>query len=82
MFVFDQRVSIIHGSKQGSYSMCHACRIPLSDNEKKTYKNMSISCPKCYDNLTDKQKKRFAMRQYNIKNSPNVKIYSKFSNCY
>ena len=37
-YVFDQRVSIIHGSKQGSYSMCHACRIPLSDNEKKTNK--------------------------------------------
>ena len=69
-FVFDQRVSIIHGSKQGSYSMCHACRIPLSDNEKKTNKYIEgISCPKCYDNLTDKQKKRFAMRQYNIKNS-------------
>ena len=50
--------------------MCHACRIPLSDNEKKTNKYIEgISCPKCYDNLTEEQKKRFAMRQYNIKNS-------------
>ena len=69
-YVFDQRVSIIHGSKQGSYSMCHACRIPLSDNEKKTNKYIEgVSCPKCFDNLTENQKKRFAMRQHNIKNS-------------
>ena len=69
-YVFDQRVSIVHGSKQGTYSMCYACRIPLSNNEKKTNKYIEgISCPKCYDNLTEEQKKRFAMRQYNIKNS-------------
>ena len=69
-YVFDQRVSIVHGSKQGTYSMCYACRIPLSNNEKKTNNYIEgISCPKCYDNLTEEQKKRFAMRQYNIKNS-------------
>ena len=41
-YVFDQRVSVIHGSKQGSYSMCHACRIPLSDNEKKLINTLKV----------------------------------------
>jgi len=28
-----------------------------------------VSCPKCFDKLTEDQKKRFAMRQFNIKHA-------------
>ena len=30
-FVFDGRVAVDHKLRQGSYHMCHACRMPLSD---------------------------------------------------
>ena len=34
-FVFDGRVSVKNGLKDGTYKMCHACRKPLSSNETK-----------------------------------------------
>ena len=37
-FVFDNRVSIKHGLKQGSYSVCSGCRKPLSTKENNTCK--------------------------------------------
>ena len=33
-FVFDERVSVRHGLAEGDYDMCHACRMPLSAEEK------------------------------------------------
>ena len=69
-YVFDQRVSVKHGSKPGTYSMCHGCRLPISKNDKKSKKYIEgITCPKCHDKLTVDQKKRFAMRQFNIKHN-------------
>ncbi len=69
-YVFDQRVSVKYGLKPGTYSMCHGCQIPISENDKKSNKYIEgISCPKCHDKLTIDQKKRFAMRQFNIKHN-------------
>ena len=66
-YVFDNRISIKHKLKQGSYSMCSGCRKPVSQNEKKSSKYVEgISCPKCNDYLTSDQKSRFAMRQKQI----------------
>ena len=66
-YVFDNRISIKHKLKQGSYSMCSGCRKPVSQNEKKSSKYVEgISCPKCHDYLTCDQKSRFAMRQKQI----------------
>ncbi len=66
-FVFDNRISVKHKLKQGSYSMCSGCRQPVSLEEKKSNKYIEgISCPKCHDLLTDLQKSRFAMRQRQI----------------
>jgi len=73
-YVFDKRISVIHGSKQGSYSMCYGCRMPISEIDKKSNKfKEGISCPYCFDSLTKDQKKRFAMRQYNKVNN-HIKI--------
>ncbi|RZW04404.1 MAG: rhodanese-related sulfurtransferase, partial [Rhodobacteraceae bacterium] len=33
-FVFDQRVSVGHGVRQGQYDLCHACRRPLAAPDK------------------------------------------------
>ena len=66
-YVFDNRVSVTHKLKIGTYSMCSGCRKPMSIQEKKSKKYVEgVSCPKCYDYLTESQKKRFAMRQKQI----------------
>tara|TARA_B100001013_G_C24596733_1_gene437106 strand:- start:266 stop:1168 length:903 start_codon:yes stop_codon:yes gene_type:complete len=66
-YVFDNRISVKHKLKQGTYSMCSGCRKPVSLVEKKSKKYVEgISCPKCHDHLTEFQKFRFAMRQKQI----------------
>ena len=66
-YVFDNRISLKHKLKQGSYSMCSGCRKPISKQDKKS--NMyeeGVSCPNCLEKLTDSQKARFRMRQKQI----------------
>ena len=66
-FVFDNRISLKHKLKQGSFSMCGGCRTPLSSQNKKSNKyEEGVSCLKCYDTLTSAQKSRFRMRQSQI----------------
>ena len=66
-YVFDNRVSLKHKLKVGTYSMCSGCRKPVSTIEKKSKNYVEgISCPKCHDYLTHSQKKRFSMRQNQI----------------
>ncbi len=66
-YVFDNRISLKHKLKTGTYSMCSGCRKPVSMKEKKSKKYVEgISCPKCHDYLTNSQKERFAMRQKQI----------------
>ncbi len=66
-FVFDNRVSLKHGLKPGSYSICSGCRKPTSPQTKNSKKyEEGVSCPNCHDKLTDQQKTRFRMRQKQI----------------
>ena len=66
-FVFDDRVSVGHGLKPGPYDMCHACRRPISDEDKASDKYMmGVSCPHCYDETSAERKARFAERQKQI----------------
>ena len=66
-FVFDNRISLKHGLKVGSYFMCSGCRKPIHSKDKKSKKyEEGVSCPNCHDNLTDQQKTRFRMRQKQI----------------
>ena len=66
-FVFDNRISLKHGLKVGSYFMCSGCRKPISPKDKKSKKyEEGVSCPNCHDNLTDAQKARSRMRQKQI----------------
>ena len=47
--------------------MCSGCRKPISNNDKKSKKYEEVvSCPNCYDILTNSQKERFRMRQKQI----------------
>ena len=66
-FVFDNRVSLKHKLKQGTYSVCSSCRKPFSPKDKKSNKyEEGVSCPRCYDTLSNSQKTRFRMRQNQI----------------
>ncbi|MDA9643424.1 rhodanese-related sulfurtransferase [Candidatus Pelagibacter sp.] len=66
-FVFDNRISLKHGLKVGTYFMCSGCRKPISPKDKKSKKyEEGVSCPKCYNSLTVTQKSRFRMRQKQI----------------
>src|SRR6056300_1183782 len=66
-FVFDNRISLKHGLKVGTYFMCSGCRKPISPKDKKSKKyEEGVSCPNCHDNLTETQKARFRMRQKQI----------------
>ena len=66
-FVFDNRISLKHGLKVGSFFMCSGCRKPISIKDKKSKKyEEGVSCPNCHDKLTDNQKTRFRMRQKQI----------------
>ncbi len=66
-FVFDNRVSLKHKLKQGTFSVCAGCRTPISILQKKSYKyEEGVSCINCYNTLTKSQKQRFRMRQKQI----------------
>lgn len=63
-FVFDQRVSVKHGLEVGDYDMCHACRMPISEDEKQDERYApGVSCPHCFDTTNKKQRARFEERQ-------------------
>ena len=66
-FVFDNRVSIKHGLKPGNLKICPGCRNPIKLSERKSnFYEQGVSCPNCYNKLTDSQKQRFRMRQKQI----------------
>ena len=66
-FVFDNRVSVGHGLKPGPYDLCHACRHPISEADRKSpLFRRGVSCPHCHDSTTDRQRRRFAARQKQI----------------
>ena len=66
-FVFDHRVSVGHGLKTGPYDLCHACRHPITEEDKHSDNFIKgVSCPRCHDEHSIAQKKRFADRQHQI----------------
>ena len=67
-FVFDQRVSVKHGLKLGTYELCPSCRQPINAEDKKNPKFIEgVACPHCHDSLTPAQKASAAERQKQIK---------------
>jgi len=66
-FVFDNRVSVDHALNKGSYDQCHACRLPITEDDKKSEKYIQgISCPHCFDKTTEKQRLRFMQREKQV----------------
>lgn len=63
-FVFDRRVSVGHGLTTGDHELCFACGWPVtSENREHEDYEPGIHCPRCVNEITDKQRERFAERQ-------------------
>ena len=66
-FVFDQRVSVDHNMQPGSYDLCHACRYPVTEQDKQSELFRSgVSCPRCAGSHTKSQLSRYEERQKQI----------------
>ena len=66
-FVFDERVSVKHGLELGEMELCHACRRPISQDDKAAAHFIEgVACPACYAERTDEDRARFAERQKQI----------------
>lgn len=66
-FVFDERVSITHGLKEGNHELCHACRKPITPDVRLSPKfEEGVSCPSCYEERTEADRERFRERQHQI----------------
>ncbi len=66
-FVFDNRVSVNHALEKGKYDQCHACRLPITEEDKADDRYVpGVSCPKCFDKKTDAQRARFAEREKQV----------------
>ncbi|KHQ52547.1 oxygen-dependent tRNA uridine(34) hydroxylase TrhO [Mameliella alba] len=66
-FVFDGRVSVEHGLREGPHDLCHACRRPIlpTDRARPEYEH-GVSCHLCIDETSVEDKARFRERQKQI----------------
>ncbi len=63
-FVFDDRVAVNHQLEKGHYDQCHACRRPITEQEKTSdHYVKGVSCHHCFDTKSPEQKARFSQRQ-------------------
>ena len=62
-FVFDNRVSVNDNLESGTYSLCFACRMPVSQNDLKSKEYIKgVSCPRCYKKKSSKQLNKYKTR--------------------
>ena len=67
-FIFDNRVSVTHGLKDGKTELCYGCRWPLSDEDIKSEKyEYGISCPRCFESLNYAKRKSLEERHKQLK---------------
>ena len=67
-FVFDNRVSLNKSLRKGNFSLCYACRMPLTQEDKNHEHYIEgESCHLCYSNKTEKQRSKYRMRKKQIK---------------
>lgn len=63
-FVFDERVAVDHKLQKGTYDQCFACRYPITEEDKRSEHYVKgVSCPRCYQSQTVRQRERFAERE-------------------
>ena len=66
-FVFDDRVAVKHKLELGKYDQCHACRFPITEEDKKhPYYEKGASCPRCYGTKNSSQVNRYREREKQV----------------
>jgi len=66
-FVFDERVSITHGLKEGEHTLCHACRYPLTEEDRHSpLFEEGVTCPHCHGKHAAADLDRYRQRQKQI----------------
>jgi len=66
--VFDGRVAVDKNLEKGVHEMCYSCRMPVSPDDRKSPKyEQGISCPRCFDTLTEEKRASLTERQYQIR---------------
>jgi UPF0176 protein len=66
-FVFDERVSVGHGLREGQHVLCRSCRDPLSEADVASpLFELGVSCPRCHDKTTPEQKAGYRERQRQV----------------
>ena len=67
-FVFDDRVSVGHSLEVGDYQLCHACRHPVSAEDREhPYFEEGVSCPRCYGTFSDSKMAALRERQKQVR---------------
>jgi UPF0176 protein len=67
-FVFDERVAVDHDLAPGSYTQCHACRMPLAAAELDSDEYIpGESCPHCFGRTSEAQRARFREREKQVR---------------
>ena len=67
-FVFDRRVSLTHGLKEGNYRICSGCRNPINEEDKKSkFYEAGVSCKKCFSITSDAKKIGLRERNKQVK---------------
>ena len=73
-FVFDERVSLKYNSEIGNYELCHGCRNPIDEEDKRSiYFEEGVSCPNCINVRSDEQNEKSRQRQAQINFTRNKK---------
>ena len=66
-FVFDNRVAVDHALQRGSYDQCHACRMPITEEDKaRTEYLEGRACHHCIDHRDSQQQQRADERQKQV----------------
>ncbi len=66
-FVFDNRVAVNHQLEKGQYDQCHACRRPITEDDKQhPHYQQGVSCHHCYDSQSPEQRQRYEQREKQI----------------
>jgi UPF0176 protein len=66
-FVFDDRVAVKHNLELGKYDQCHACRFPITDEDKEhLHYEKGASCPRCYGTKNSLQVSRYREREKQV----------------
>src|SRR5690554_3476549 len=66
-FLFDNRVTVNHKLEKGNFDQCHACRRPITEEDKQSpHYEVGISCHFCFDELSDEQRQRLRERERQV----------------